>query len=40
MALPRVAMTGAVILGAITMVAIMAMRRARGSRSHIDNGGT
>jgi len=39
-ALPNAAMTGAVILSAITTVAIMAMRRVRGSRSHVDNGGT
>jgi len=37
--LPNAAMVASVILGAVTIVAIMVARRSNGGRSHVDNGG-
>jgi len=37
--LPNAAMAESVILGAVTIVAIMVARRSNGGRSHVDNGG-
>jgi hypothetical protein len=39
-ALPNAALAGAVILGVMAMLAIMAVRRMRGGRSHPDHGGS